>query len=83
MNVRNHTTNVSRRIGRLSCRRIFDRIKVLHNRFVEVTRVAFVKGVDLSPRRNLDIGVGQHKLPKGRIKRESVDTVAGSENQVR
>ena len=55
MNIRDHRSDISCAIGRLSGSREFDRVEVVDDRWVEVHGIAFVEGVDFSAGWNFNL----------------------------
>jgi hypothetical protein len=65
VDVSNHGPDVTRTIRTLWGSRILDGLEVCRHRRVEIHRIAFVKGVDLAARGNLNLGTfkGQYTVP--------------------
>jgi len=57
--IRHHGPDVPSRVWRLALRRELDRVEIVDYWWVEVDRVSFVEGVNLSSRRDLDLRTNQ------------------------
>lgn len=81
MHIRDHTTDVTRRVRALAGRGgKLDRVQVVRHGRVEVHRVALVEGVDLAAGGDLDVGVGEDEFAEGGVEGVAVDAVAGRED---
>lgn len=61
MHIRHHTSDIPSRVG-FAVLGVFDGFEVANDRRVEEEGVAFVEGINLASRRDLDLGVGKDEL---------------------
>jgi hypothetical protein len=83
MNIRNHTPDISRRVGTFRWGRILDALEIVDGGVVEIERISLIKRVNFAALRYLDIGMGEHELSKRGIECVTVDTVTRREDEVR
>jgi len=75
VNISHHGPDIPSRIWRLARRRELNRVEIVDHRWVEVDRISFVEGVNLSPRRDLDLHANQRTSVGPREARQAVSLV--------
>jgi hypothetical protein len=82
MYISDHASDVSCGIRRFAGWRVFDAVKVVDGRGVEVQRIPLIERVNFAARWNLDIRVGEDELAQRRVERVTIDAVTCGKNKV-
>lgn len=81
MHIRNHRTDISRRV-RFTILWEFDTLQITRDGRVKVHGVSFVERVDFTSGWNLDIPVGEDEFTERFVECETVDSLTGGKDQV-
>jgi hypothetical protein len=82
MYIGDHTSDISSGVRGFSGRRILDAVEVVYGGRMKIQRIPLIERVDFAAWRNLDIGMGEHKLTERSVERVTIDTIACREDKI-